>query len=219
MIWRDESLGECILEKNKVALTLFILGILEIVICFIIGFVSGQPEESYDKFIIANALYWWIGGFVSGMLVIGLSELLNLLQQISDNTLAANNYSKEKRISLTKVKTVKEVSREMQTFSEDDFTYNGMKLYLNSNLKSEGALVFSGKTLSFLKGTKNIFEIYNSQINSCEMFEENNVLVEITYINNFGNLVKVGLYSTLNTNQIGNEIYDRIHYVMNKQKK
>src|SRR5690554_2841434 len=65
-------------SSNRIARVLFIIGILEIIVCCIIGLMIGQPMLT---------MMWWIGGFVSGMIITGLSEIIKLLQEIRNNTI------------------------------------------------------------------------------------------------------------------------------------
>ena len=79
------------------------------VLCFIVGIVLGQPEKSYDSdFVLSIVLYWWIGGIVTGMLIIGFSEIINLLQRLvdgSDSKISA--VTPKKHFSLENIKTNK----------------------------------------------------------------------------------------------------------------
>ncbi|GGG15414.1 hypothetical protein GCM10010913_41660 [Paenibacillus aceti] len=69
------------MESNKIAKVILWIGIIEIFLAFIVGIVSGQPESSYDSFHWAIAFTWWVGGFVSGMLFLAFSEVINILHE------------------------------------------------------------------------------------------------------------------------------------------
>lgn len=69
------------MESNKISKVILWIGIIEIVLAFIIGIVSGQPESSYDSFQWGVAFTWWAGGFVSGMLFIAFSEVIKILHE------------------------------------------------------------------------------------------------------------------------------------------
>lgn len=69
---------------NKIAKALFVIGIAEIALCLVFGMIAGQPEHSFEDYNITVMLIWWVGGFISGMFIIGFAEVIRLLQDISD---------------------------------------------------------------------------------------------------------------------------------------
>ncbi|WP_409344382.1 hypothetical protein [Paenibacillus sp. MBLB4367] len=71
-------------DKNKIASILFAIGIIEMILSFAIGIVTGSTANKFiPGFALFTALPWWIGGFIAGMLFIGFSEIIKLLHQIN----------------------------------------------------------------------------------------------------------------------------------------
>ncbi len=75
-------------KENQIAKVLFYIGIAEIVAGFIMGIVfANQDVPSYlfedqsdqTAFAWSTAVAWWIGSFVTGMLFIGFSEVIEIL--------------------------------------------------------------------------------------------------------------------------------------------
>ncbi|MHA6261375.1 hypothetical protein ACXYMX_16045 [Sporosarcina sp. CAU 1771] len=68
------------MKKNKVANILFIIGLLIIAISFIYGLVIGQELYGDGMHIIWSIVFtYWFSGIVSGMLFIGLAEIIEIL--------------------------------------------------------------------------------------------------------------------------------------------
>ncbi|MFB5281912.1 hypothetical protein [Peribacillus sp. Hz7] len=73
--------------ENSVAKILRIIGIVEIILGVILGFILGRVDvgsftERYVQ-VWSTTFMWWIVGFISGMLIIGLSEVIELLHKIN----------------------------------------------------------------------------------------------------------------------------------------
>jgi len=62
--------------NNVIAKVLFVIGALEIIAGIILGIALGTEEESAFHFFL-----WLVSGTVSGMLFIGISEVINLLDK------------------------------------------------------------------------------------------------------------------------------------------
>ncbi|MBP1996130.1 hypothetical protein [Paenibacillus eucommiae] len=77
-------------SRNIFSTILLVIGGLEILVAFIIGIAWGQPESNYGAHNWSITLWWWIGGFISGMVFIGFSEVIHLLQKIYDKIPAGN---------------------------------------------------------------------------------------------------------------------------------
>lgn len=70
-------------KRNNVSSILLGVGTFEMILCFIVGFVVGQPEANmHEGYRYIYALPWWIGGFITGMLFLGLAEVIRLLDLI-----------------------------------------------------------------------------------------------------------------------------------------
>ena len=71
--------------ENGVAKTIKIVGILEMLAGFIIGYFLGNEGTGYSSEMHESVfIYWVIIGFVSGMLFIGFSEVIQLLHNINE---------------------------------------------------------------------------------------------------------------------------------------
>jgi len=72
-------------DKNHIASILFVIGIIVIVLSFVIGIVVGSTANMFfPRFVMFAALPWWLGGFTTGMLLIGFAEVIKLLHQINN---------------------------------------------------------------------------------------------------------------------------------------
>lgn len=70
--------------NNKIALVLFWIGLVEIIAGVIVGLIMGQPKyQLNDKFSFTTAISWWAAGFVSGIILIGMSEIIKILDKIN----------------------------------------------------------------------------------------------------------------------------------------
>jgi hypothetical protein len=70
--------------KNKTASVLWSVGILQMTLCTIGLFIFGfQTTDSDTNFHLA--IVWWVGSIVFGMVFIGLSQVIKLLQKIVDS--------------------------------------------------------------------------------------------------------------------------------------
>ncbi|OCZ49729.1 hypothetical protein [Dehalobacter sp. TeCB1] len=71
--------------SNTIASILKGLGWTTIILGFIIGIVVASNNDSY----LNSAPFWllglpyWIGGFISGLFMLGFAEIINLLHQIN----------------------------------------------------------------------------------------------------------------------------------------
>ena len=66
--------------SNGVASMLKVIAILTYIGGFIVGFILGK--DYYGEFSFASALIYWVAFWVSGSMVLGFSEIINLLQAI-----------------------------------------------------------------------------------------------------------------------------------------
>ena len=99
-------------KKNGVAMTLTFIGFIEIIAGFILGLVFGLEDVGYYTTryepIWSIIIPWWAIGFVSGMFIIGIAEIIEQLhklnhkgknsideQELSDETNATNEQAKE----------------------------------------------------------------------------------------------------------------------------
>lgn len=82
------------MKRNIVSGILFGLGIGMMMVSLFVGIYAGQVWDRFSRemtFHVLLALPWWIGGFVSGMLFIGFSEGLRLLQDIRNKLVDIRN--------------------------------------------------------------------------------------------------------------------------------
>lgn len=72
-------------RQNKIANILFWIGVIEIVAGFILGLSLGNVEVSRyrNEQIWSVTFIWWIASFVSGMLIIGISEIIEQLHKLN----------------------------------------------------------------------------------------------------------------------------------------
>ncbi|SES65063.1 hypothetical protein SAMN05216389_101252 [Oceanobacillus limi] len=81
------------MKENQVAKILYIIGIAQIGIGFVLGLIVGATEtviygpngfgQVQSGFNFSIFITWTLGGFVSGMLFIGFSEVIKLLHEIN----------------------------------------------------------------------------------------------------------------------------------------
>jgi uncharacterized integral membrane protein len=73
------------MQKEGIAKILFMVGVAEIVLGFICGIAFGRVEVGYSEteWIWSVILMWWVGSFVSGLLLIAFAEALELLRSIN----------------------------------------------------------------------------------------------------------------------------------------
>ncbi|CDX03328.1 Hypothetical protein DPCES_3442 [Desulfitobacterium hafniense] len=71
-------------DTNTIADILKALGLVTIVLGFIVGLIMAIDSNSYaNNFSLILALPFWIGGFISGIFMLGFSEIINLLHKIN----------------------------------------------------------------------------------------------------------------------------------------
>ncbi|MBP1949743.1 hypothetical protein [Virgibacillus litoralis] len=73
------------MNENVVAKILFIIGIAQMSIGIIVGLILGNADY-YGVMNWSIFFTWAIGGFVSGMLFLGFSEIIKLLHMINEKT-------------------------------------------------------------------------------------------------------------------------------------
>ena len=69
-------------DSNPIATALTIIAIIDFIGWFIIGIVLGR--DFYDDFSIIHALLYWVIGAVSGIMLLGFSEIIKLLHSINN---------------------------------------------------------------------------------------------------------------------------------------
>ncbi|MGP4108597.1 hypothetical protein [Virgibacillus sp. L01] len=73
------------MNENIVAKILFIIGIAQMSIGLIVGLILGNAD--YHGVMNWSIVFMWtIGGFISGMLFLGFSEIIKLLHAINEKT-------------------------------------------------------------------------------------------------------------------------------------
>ncbi|MFB4169477.1 hypothetical protein ACE1TG_16030 [Virgibacillus sp. JSM 102003] len=73
------------MNENIVAKILFIIGIAQMLIGLIVGLILGNADY-YGVMNWSVVFMWTIGGFISGMLFLGFSEIIKLLHTINEKT-------------------------------------------------------------------------------------------------------------------------------------
>ena len=69
-------------RENTVSQVLFFIGIIQIIFGFFCGLVFGNDALGYSEFSWSVFFTWLAVGFVSGMLFIGLAEVIKILHDI-----------------------------------------------------------------------------------------------------------------------------------------
>lgn len=78
-------------NQNSLAKIILIVGLVQILCGVICGIYFGGHEYNGDggyvsvDFAFVEALMWWISSFIIGLFIIGFSEIIRLLQRISDS--------------------------------------------------------------------------------------------------------------------------------------
>lgn len=76
---------ERIKNKNIIAIIFTVLGYVVFLAAFILGFVLGRDTSGWrDKLSFPLMLAYWGGGFVAGMFMLGISEVITLLETIKN---------------------------------------------------------------------------------------------------------------------------------------
>ena len=71
------------LNENVIAVIFTVLGFLTFLVGFILGIVLGK--DRWGDFSFPLALAYWAGGFISGMFMLAVAEIISLLQRIANN--------------------------------------------------------------------------------------------------------------------------------------
>jgi len=77
----DESSALSNASSNPVGTVLGIIAVLTYIVSFILGIVLGRH---WDEFEFVLALPYWVAGFIAGTMMLGFSEIIQLLQAIKD---------------------------------------------------------------------------------------------------------------------------------------
>lgn len=80
-------------KNNSMATILSIIGILEIIASFIVGIIMGDTYQTgiyVKEFNTLLCIIIIIVGFVTGIFILGFSEVIQKLQNIEDNTKVKN---------------------------------------------------------------------------------------------------------------------------------
>ncbi len=80
------------MSENIIAKILFIIGIAQMSIGLIVGLILGNADY-YGVMNWSVVFMWTIGGFISGMLFLGFSEIIKLLHTINEKTPSLQNES------------------------------------------------------------------------------------------------------------------------------
>lgn len=125
------------MQENSVSKTIYYVGIAEMVAGIILGFILGYDGSDEHWSIV---LTWSVTGFVSGMLFLGFSEVIRLLDGIysklydidknvkPSNQNLANNIKNENEVK--KINIIKNEGKELTRADLYDF-------YLNNSTKNK----------------------------------------------------------------------------------
>ena len=88
---KNNDKSEKIGIRNRIAAVINVFGYLEIVIGIIVGFYLANKdvvmvEYFFEDFKWGLAFAWWAASFLSGILILGFSEIIELLDRININT-------------------------------------------------------------------------------------------------------------------------------------
>ena len=81
-------------ENNTIAIIFKVFGYLTFIAGFVLGIVLARVETGYyyeTEFSFPLALAYWGGGFVSGMFMFAIAEVISLLNRIANNTEKADS--------------------------------------------------------------------------------------------------------------------------------
>lgn len=174
-------------SRNTISSILLGIGILEIVICLIVGLIN-----------LPSSLAWWIGGFITGMIFIGFSEVIHLLQKIADRLDTKNNQNlnSSKRIPS----------------HEYEYLYEEMRL-MNPGPIIDGVLTLSRDKLVFYNTDTVVhLEIPIKDIVECSLNDETPILtnVAVQYKDPSGDLNSIQLFNCMDRDTYGYEIHQKI---------
>lgn len=194
------------MRKNAIAAVLFGIGLGIIIVCLFAGIFAGQVRSRFStetSFHIVLALPWWIGGFISGMFFVGLSEGLKLLQEIR-NKLYENEKKEEKR-----EQPEQEKKSEPDPPAENDAVFHGVSMHIGP-MKHDGCLKITPETLSFYEedDTK-IFEMDRNNIESLTIVDDppTHTHVAIGCKDDQANDVTITFFCRSDPEKVGREIY------------
>jgi hypothetical protein len=125
--------------NNLVGKIILVIGFVEIFAGLLVGLVFGSATDAYgtSTFNIKIALIWWISGFVTGMLFIGFSEVIKLLDNIN-NKLGNNKLSNNKSGNNSENIPVEKLSISSPILNENSETTNMVgNLRLRKNYTKE----------------------------------------------------------------------------------
>ena len=105
--------------ENPISKALKVIGVLEIAAGLIIGLILGYEDSAYgsSEMNFGVVFYWTIIGFVSGMLFIGFSEVIQLLHNINEKLRKNFNMPEEENEVIEKV-TIKKGQSKYEQWKE-----------------------------------------------------------------------------------------------------
>ncbi|MFX3631640.1 MAG: hypothetical protein ACE3L7_14325 [Candidatus Pristimantibacillus sp.] len=173
-------------KRNSVSSILLGIGLLQMLICLIVGFIS-----------LPSSIVWWIGGFILGMMFIGFAEVIHLLQKIADRLdTNNNNHDSSKRIP----------------HHEYEYLYEQMRL-MNPGPIVDGILTLSRERLVYYNTDMiNHLEIPIKDIVQCSLNNETPIHthVVVQYNDPSGHLNSIQLFNCIDPDTYGYEIYTKI---------
>ncbi|WP_100408433.1 hypothetical protein [Bacillus solitudinis] len=107
--------------RNRIAKTIFYIGIIEIIAGFILGFIFAQDGYA---FVVSVFYSWTIGGFITGILFIGFAELIE--RQTETNMLLRQgfNISNKEFIAATTSAEVEIKDSDIQIKNKEDVSWD-----------------------------------------------------------------------------------------------
>lgn len=107
--------------NNGIAKVLKIIGLIEIIGGIILGLIFGTEQGMYSSSINGSTFFIWSSlGFVSGMIFIGFSEIIELLQSINSKLKGTSNVeeatpAETKKINVKKKNSKYEIWQELNS--------------------------------------------------------------------------------------------------------
>ena len=162
------------MTENGVAKILFIIGCIEILIGFILGFVFGYVDTGlYSKEMVWSIFFMWVlAGFISGITFIGFSEIIMLLHSINSKMSLSNNMVVSTKEEILLDNDVKTIEKENEKDTEWSLSAGDkdriFKLYSPNTIKNIIPTPFKGYCVVEFKHQSGIKIIYISGLNAIE---------------------------------------------------
>ena len=155
--------------RNPIAICLFILGILKIFVAFIAGIFIAY--EGYDGFQFNVAISWWLSGIVAGIFLIGIGEIINLLQKLLDQNNGSVQSRKKFELTHNESNVLPNNKHDTAIIKSSDITIKDLTIMLDGE-RFKGQFLFSQDELKVYK--KLPFQS-DSDVQLIKIFLKNNI--------------------------------------------